>query len=471
MIAHMLSDKARMEQAIAPNLLDTAVDPELLLALVLANLMSPHLWQLAERLDTARTDGRSDAEHVQHVIDRHYEHVTPARVFEQNGALDLALEAKRLGQGAVDYAIDKIIAALEWRTLRGTLSEADVSLKRIRQRQLPAYVYRTIDEARAVRRLMRGRKHKPLGLTSCTDEATLFASLLGAAHDCAFDDLIFLKSPGHTTALTWTGTESFWFYDKRLLYSSTDWRTVVLQNYDGDSQAAFDDRLPQIDQITTTSGSLHLTHGITSLSERRHPLLEKQLRSFFGVLPHQLTHTTDTPFEPVDQPHDGAVFQAIKGSKNAATVQARVRDAANAGHLAAIRALYAFRSLDVPAPSLYLSCARRAPTLKLLRPPIHSTDDALNVVKMVTDSQSIFDDRDRIALPDETLRFRTGTDRDKALLLHVLLESIETGARSECETLFTETRSYVRFGETMFDAATCDTVAEIDETPFLSLRG
>ena len=47
------------------------------------------------------------------------------------------------------------------------------------------------------------------------------------------------------------------------------------------------------------------------------------------------------------------------------------------------------------------------------------------MVRACEGTESIFDDRDRIALPDETMRYRTGSDRDKALLLHVLLDRMD----------------------------------------------
>jgi hypothetical protein len=78
---------------------------------------------------------------------------------------------------------------------------------------------------------------------------------------------------------------------------------------------------------------------------------------------------------------------------------------------------------------------------------VASVDDALRAVEAIAGNASVFDDPNRIAMPDETLRFGTGTDRDKALLLHVLLEHLLGGsdpAASRLETLFTDAGSYVR---------------------------
>ena len=50
-------------------------------------------------------------------------------------------------------------------------------------------------------------------------------------------------------------------------------------------------------------------------------------------------------------------------------------------------------------------------------------------------------------MPDETARFATGTDRDKGLLLHVMLErapGINDTARAGLELLISEADSFVR---------------------------
>ncbi|HEY1300113.1 MAG TPA: hypothetical protein VGF07_06425 [Stellaceae bacterium] len=57
-------------------------------------------------------------------------------------------------------------------------------------------------------------------------------------------------------------------------------------------------------------------------------------------------------------------------------------------------------------------------------------EDALRAVTAIAGNASVFDDPDRIAMPDETLRFGTGTDRDKDLLLHVRLERPVAGKRA-----------------------------------------
>lgn len=446
---------AWMEQAVAPNLLDAVADPDLVLTLVLANLMSPRLWELADRVRVTDPAGASDAERIQHVIDRHYEHVTPSRIFSTNGVLDLEREAARLGQGTVDYAIDRIRATFEWRVARGAYPPEAADLDRFRQRQLPAYAYATIDEARAYRRLMRGRKHKPLGVTCCLDETALFASLMAAHHGCPLDDLAFLGSPAHCTALVWTKDDSWWFYGKRDLFSRGSWRALLEDTYHGDGQGAFDDRLPNIDRITTTAGTWRFDTATRSFGSGALAELAGRVEGFFGGQPAQVRRAIEARPEFVRGIGHCSVFAGIAGASDGADVQRRLRDLAADGHAAALRALYAFRSLDVPEPAIYLRAARRATLIDKGAPALESVDGALVLVAGLEGSDSIFDDEKRVAMPDETLRFRTGSGLDKALLLHVLLERVETstgGAPGRWQTVLTDRGSYVTNGPVVFSA-------------------
>jgi hypothetical protein len=90
-------------------------------------------------------------------------------------------------------------------------------------------------------------------------------------------------------------------------------------------------------------------------------------------------------------------------------------------------ALYAFRLLDVANRQVYVRAARRDYHVKKLAEGIGALSDALSIVAGVTGRDSIFGSRDRIAMPDETLYFKTGSDRDRALLLDTLLHHSAIG--------------------------------------------
>ena len=96
----------RLDRAVAPNLFDVIVDPELVFTLITANLMSSRLWALRERIlglpDIAQEGAMGSDERIQQVLDHHFEHVTPARIAELNGVLDLDALAERYGAAAID---------------------------------------------------------------------------------------------------------------------------------------------------------------------------------------------------------------------------------------------------------------------------------------------------------------------------------------------------------------------------------
>ena len=110
---------------------------------------------------------------------------------------------------------------------------------------------------------------------------------------------------------------------------------------------------------------------------------------------------------------------------------------------------------------MYWPIERSTPTAPSMCPICTSTSDVRDVVRAsmrspllwipsmmpfppspaIAGSESIFEDPDRIAMLDETIRFDTGSDRDKALLLHVLIERVVArrgSARTAVKTVFTE---------------------------------
>lgn len=438
-----------LDRAVAPNLFDALADPELIFGLVLANLMSPRLWKLRSSLLRQAPSGGGGLREIQQLIDRHFEHVAPSRIAAMNGVFALDAEAARLGSGAVEGALSKILSTVDWRVRRGTLDKSAFPLDLIGQRKFPAYVYSTIDEAWASRRLLQHRKHKPLGLTCCLDEAAILIALGLILPAVAVEDFTLLGSPAHYSVLGWNPADTWWFYTKHDLFAAADWSGLVAQRYAGMAQAAFDDRLPNFDRIVTASGSYAFGTNTSSLAERHLAAIAARIDAFFGYRLAQLDRALRQPrdFVPASDPAS-IICTVVAEATDALTVQRRLRRAAlERGEPSALRALYAFRSLDLPDLEPYLAAARRSSQIGARLGSVMGIDDALRAVKAMAGNASVFDDPDRIAMPDETVRFGTGTDRDKALLLHVLLERVLGGndpAVSRLETLITEAGSYVR---------------------------
>ncbi len=447
------------ERAVAPNLFDVIVDPDLVFVLVLANLMSHRLWDLRERLMAPPADAgdqeESAVERLQQSLDRHFEHVAPARVAEMNGVVDLDALALRYGAEIVDYARAEILSTFKWRVERGTIEKDALPLDLIERRKFPAYTYATIDEARASRRLLQRRKHKPYGLTCCLDEAAIFAALVLPLASASAIDIAFIGSPAHYSVVAWTAEGAWWLHSKHELHSPASWSGLVAETYAGDAQMAFDDRLPGFDRIITSAGSFVFATGETSIPAPQLDELVARLDAFFGLRTAQLDRALKQQPKPLESPIVASLVEAAASAADAGQVRERLRRAAvDNRHEPALRALYAYRALDVPDPSIYLRAARHSLRIGDLLPRTATVEEAMAYVAAIPGSESIFDDPDRIAMPDETVRFATGTDRDKALLLHVLLEhsaGLDAGARAGLETVMTDKGSYVRSGKLCID--------------------
>ena len=392
----------------------------------------------------------------------------PLRVAETNGLLDLDAEAERLGATAVEYALSRLLSTYEWRVERGAVAKDALALDLIKRRKFPSYVYATIDEAWANRRLLQHRKHKPLGLTCCLDEAAIFVALV----------LILSKGIGRrlcvyrrTDALQRLsldrGGRMVVLYQARA-HSASGWSKLVAEAHAGDAQAAFDDRLRDFDRIITASGTHTFATGETSIAPARLAEIVRQFDAFFGVRLSQLDRALERRAQPVPAPHATWTAQGVWSASNAKEVQARIRRAAlDEGNPAALRALYGFRTLDLPDLQVYLRAARRGTRVRDLFAPIATIDDAVRFVAAISGSTSIFDDPDRIAMPDETARLGTGTDRDKALLLHVLLEhalAVDDPGRARLETLFTDAGSFVRSARFCISTTCMARVSKIEGT-------
>lgn len=108
-------------------------------------------------------------------------------------------------------------------------------------------------------------------------------------------------------------------------------------------------------------------------------------------------------------------------------------------------AQYAFRKIDVRFPQAYIYAAFRDYHAKKIAKNIRSLDEAFSIVEeSISGRTSIFGSRERIALPDETLIFKTGNDRDRALLLFTLLHHSPI-CDPEMAIGFSEDASYVYY--------------------------
>jgi hypothetical protein len=459
-----------LDRAVAPNLFDAAADPEVVFPLVFANLMSSRLWELGDRLsgsaDPIRALCDGTIRPIQQYVDHHFEHVTPDLVAEMNGVLDLDAEAERLGSAAVEHTLSILQSTFARRIERGAPQKDAFALDLIRRRRFPSYIYATIDEAWASRRLLQRRKHKPLGLTCCLDEAAIFVALVLTLPGGSVDDFAIIAAPTHYSVLLWSGEETWWYYSEHELYSASGWARVVAEGHAGDAQAAFDDRLHDFDRIITASGTHAFAAGKTSIDRSRLAEIVHTIDAFFGVRLSQLDRARELSAQLAPPSNVARTTRDLSSASGAQEVRARLRRAAlDAGDPVALRALYCFRTLDLPDLRVYLRAARRGARIADRSATIATIDDAVRSVAAIAGRESIFEDPDRIAMPDETARLGTGTARDKALLLHVLLEralAIDDPARTCLETLFTDAGSFVRSDRFCISTSRMASVTEIE---------
>ena len=449
---------------ISPNIFDAHVHPDIILPLVLANLLSSQLWDFSTRItqrvqlaarqsaDVPVESGHTqdiapELRQAQHQINRHFEHLTHERVIETNGQLHIKDENARLGKKNVKAALDNITATFEWRESRGTAHGQDSIKHCIEQGKFPAYFYATFDVIRANRRGVRHRKNVPMGLTSCLDEVAIFAALVMTLPAETVDTVVILASPAHYTAFGWNAAgQTWWFYGKNALFSATQWQARVTDQYQGDAQQSFEDCLPFVDRIISINGTFDFLSGQSSIPEESLAQIVTKLDTFFGIRLVQLDQALSQPRTIRSPSVFAPMFRELLGAESIERVRDRMIDRVGQNKDSAEQTvLLSYRSLSVLDPLPFLLAARNSPSCRRIGKTLGSFQDAISVVQAIEGHESIFGDRMRMAMPEETLRLDTGNDRDRALLLHVLLEYMfaQQQHNVSIETLFTETDSFV----------------------------
>ena len=431
----------RTDQVIAPNIFDVVDEPAALLPLVLANAMSPRTWALsaraAEGVDMGTTQGQQAAlEALRAVIDRSFTHLTATRVAELNGEFNLAAERARLGDEVMDHAVAVMIDNAQLRAAQG-YAEADGPIEQmIAAGTFPAYAYANVDVVHATRRHTARASRRPKGITSCLDEAALYAALCMTLPTDHLLGIVMLASPVHYTVFTWTEAGGAWFYGKNALMTGTG----------DEARVALLDCMRPVDRIVSRRGHVDLRTREGSIPADELARTRAALTAFFGLdVPglDALDHPIHiTPPSAYDQ-----LFEQCLACRSADEVRDLVMAHARGdGPLTqpAQEALASYRWLGITDRDAYVVAGRRGPRVVTLGAGLAGLDDAIAVVAGISGHDSVFDDDDRVALPDEVLAFGTGSHRDRAVLLHVLTE-VATG--DEVTTVLTPDDAFVCVGD------------------------
>lgn len=442
----MNHDPALVARAVKPNIFDSAADTELILPLVLANLASPRLWSLAQKLTTRLVDFPDDGNPhgvspflraAAKQIDRDCKHVHPSEVSALFGDLDLAHETQRLGSQIVENAIRSIEASAHFRQAQGDDRQMEL-LDEIAAGRFPAFTYNNIDVIRACRRLLNKKSSAPAGLTSCLDEVAMFAALAMTMPEGAVYDMVLLAAPVHYTAFGRDGQgRPFWFHGKNRFYTKADWDRCVAEQHAGDVHAAFADHLVTLDRIMTIEGTFDFASGSCRITPANLSDIAKAMESFFGVMPRDLNEALSRPIAFAPPSPFAALYRQFVALPARDAFTAFLDEQEAHPDLESDLVAASFRSLKGCDPRAFLIAARQS----LLRGlDLTSVQTVLAQIRALPLRDSIFEDRERIAMPDETLLFGGGTDRDCGLLLHIALERLGC---TRITTLMTDSETYV----------------------------
>ena len=414
---------------ITPTLFDAAADSSLILPLVLANAASSRLWRLKDRLLGEQQERAPAAEPVELLqtlqagLNRMLTHVSPLEVAETNGCLRLADLAQRLGEHAVAETTARILAMINAALASGQLDPARYDLAPlIAAGSFPAYTYGTVDVIAATGRYLGRPSRRPFGMTCCLDEVALFAALLLIQRRQRIDGVAMLANPCHYSLFGWCGAQSWWFYGKNELFLTVGLETL-------------EQRLADPTTLVTRRGSWQRSSGSSSIPAAELEAMCQRLQAFFGGLPAGLEPQQRRALIPLPASPMDVLVERVMGCASAAAVQAVLRAAlAEAEPLANAARTVLTMARDLAGLDLeqVLLAAREGVRLRqalaalqtpaLHTPALQTPAAARAVVAAIAGNTSIFADAGRLAMPEETLKFSTGSHADKALLLHVLLE-------------------------------------------------
>ncbi|MEM7318943.1 MAG: hypothetical protein AAF408_07960, partial [Pseudomonadota bacterium] len=280
----------------------------------------------------------------------------------------------------------------------------------------------TIDGLHAMRRLLGHKKHKPMGVTICADEATLIATLANVLHGVSFADIFWLGTPAHYTTFLHRNGERFWCNGKPEFFDQSAWHAMCAAPDALGPQAAFARRLPFLDRIISPLGSVFFSTRECSIPEDHLETFLRESRAFFGCVLESVQNAVDAGLSFGPSKVARADLQALDNLETADQARTLITELAAAHPLSVFdQANYCARDIAVTYPGAYLAAALRGPKLRVAAARVDSMQSALDTVARIQSDAAVLADRTRIALPDEVLLFQTGDDVDKGFLLFCLL--------------------------------------------------
>jgi len=394
---------------------------ELIPAFLLANLMSPALWAWRDEKKAGSDDGilyspKNRLNQIQRFFHRYtFTNIAGEAGGDPWGLLNFAEEEKRFGSEFVQ----KIRA------------EYDATFRKLLAENPESQFGQIINEAYYREGFFPRLKNETLevmnAFASVNEEGKRSGKCIGLGMLWAAALVVWGRFPLDRIIITGNRAHMFVFLDDEdgHLLNNTKWFSSTRIN----NQSELSEFVRVVASSTETTffynPELGMCHCTTRTSQIPQQQITKIYASIGGFVSNQLKHPNPEQIQFV-QP-DYQIPNPLEYDSAVEFQSAIVALAKKHPDSIYEFALYVFRRLDVPHPQVYVRAALRDYNVKQLAQGITELSDALSIVAGIEGRDSIFGSKDRIAMPDETLYFKAGSDRDKALLLYTLLRHSPIG--------------------------------------------
>jgi len=414
---HAVTDKLdQLSTAVSLTVLEIDFLPQKLIpAFLLANLMSPSLWSWRYEKQVANEAGTLySPKNRLNQIQRFFHHYTFTNIPDEPGGdpwglLNFDEEARRFGNEFVDKIRKEYDATFRRLRTENTESQFGRIIEEPYYRQ--GYFPRLRNETLEVMNAFRSKNPEGKASGKCIGLGMLWAAALS----------VWGRFPLDRITVTGNRAHMFVYLDDEdgHLLNNTKWFSSTRIN----NKSELSEFVRVVASSTETTffynPSTGMCHCSSLTSQIPHHKVADIYNGISSFVSNPLKHPDPDTITYIEPAH--AIPDPL-GFESAESYQRAIKSLADAYPDSFYRyALYAFRMLDVPDTEVYLRAALRDYNTGKLAKNIVTLKDALDIVAKVKGTSSIFGTRERIALPDETLYFDTGSDRDRALLLYTLL--------------------------------------------------
>jgi hypothetical protein len=187
----------------------------------------------------------------------------------------------------------------------------------------------------------------------------------------------------------------------------------------------------------TIEGMFDFASGVCRITPDNLAIITRAMEDFFGAMPRDLASALARPIHFAPPSTFAALYRRFLALETPNSFVEFLKVQTLQPDIETDLIAASFRALEGCDPRVFLIAARES---RLRGLDLTSVDTVLNQLHALPHRDSIFEDRERIAMPDETLLFGGGTDRDLGLLFHVALERM---GYAQVTTLMTPDETYV----------------------------